>query len=85
MFKINDFKLWGFTQGTQADMLKHKESLLFDKESAFKFMCSQESQKLHELNEDIRFYKNQAFAECHRVGKDNGDLLIEQFMDNAEL
>jgi len=48
-------------------------------------MCSQESQKLHELNEDIRFYKNQAFAECHRVGKDNGDLLIEQFMDKAEL
>lgn len=58
---------------------------MFDKESAFKFMCSNESLRLHEMKEEICFYKNTCFQECHRVGKDNGDLLIEQFMDKAEL
>jgi len=56
LFKINDFKLWGFTQGSVKDMMKHRESLMFDKESAFKFMCSLESQKLHEMKEEICFY-----------------------------
>lgn len=58
LFKIQDFRLWGFTQGTHEDMLKHRESLLFDKESAFKFMCSTESQRLHEMREEIQFYMN---------------------------
>lgn len=86
LFKTaTDCKNWGYTQGSYQDMIKHKDALLFDKESAFKFMLSKETQALHEKEEEINFYTNMIYDECRRVGKDNGDMLIENFMDKAEL
>lgn len=38
-----DCKNWGYTSGTYKEMIKHKDALLFDKESAFKFMLSDET------------------------------------------
>lgn len=37
------------------------------------------------MSEELNFYTNQSLDECLRVGKDNGDALIEHFMDKATI
>lgn len=44
-------------------------------------MLSEETQRLHEVSEELNFYTNQCLDEPRRVGKDNGEKLIEHFMD----
>jgi hypothetical protein len=43
-------------------------------------MLSEETQQLQESLEDVNFYTNQCYDEVRRVGKDNGDALIDSFM-----
>lgn len=46
-------------------------------------MLTNETEQLNEIDEEIMFLSNQCYDECRRVGKDNGDKLIDHFMENA--
>ena len=48
-------------------------------------MLSEETEQLNEMAEELVFYTNQCLDECRRVGKDNGDALVDHFMENAQL
>lgn len=48
-------------------------------------MLSDDTQKVHEMSEQLNFYTNQCLDECKRVGKQNGDQLISHFMDKAQI
>lgn len=63
----------------------YSNELFFDKKKAFKFMLSDDTQKVHEMSEQLNFYTNQCLDECKRVGKQNGDQLISHFMDKAQI
>ncbi len=48
-------------------------------------MLSDETNHLNELGEEVNFYTNQCLDECRRVGKDNGDALVDHFMEKAQI
>lgn len=79
-----DFGTWGYTFGTMDELVSRSKTFT-DKNEAFKYMLSAETQKLHEMSEELNFYTNQCWDECQRVGKDNGEALIEHFMDKAKI
>lgn len=37
------------------------------------------------MAEELHFYTNQCLDECRRVGKDNGDALVDHFMENSQI
>jgi hypothetical protein len=43
-------------------------------------MLQNESKELEVSKEELAFYSNQCLDETRRVGKDNGKLLIEHFI-----
>lgn len=56
---------------------------MMDRNLAFPFMLTEETKKLHEAKERVNFYTNQIIGELRRVGKDNGDALIDHFVAKA--
>jgi len=46
---------------------------------AFPFMFTEETIKLQESKERINFFTNQITEEIKRVGRDNGELLVQHF------
>jgi hypothetical protein len=79
LFKSQDISRWGF-EGSQDDLIRRKDELLEDKEKAFRFMLSKESQELEHFREELFFYSNQSLSEVRRVGTDNGLLLTDHFI-----
>jgi hypothetical protein len=66
-------------------MLRLKDELLKDKESAFEFMLPKETQEVEVKKHELMFYTNQCWDEIRRVSNDNGSLLFEHFRDMAQL
>ena len=79
LFRGKDPSKWGY-DGAAEDLAKRQEELLANKELAFKFMLSDESQRLENYREELAFYTNQCLSEVRRVGKDNGGLLTDSFV-----
>lgn len=48
-------------------------------------MLTAETQKLNEMGEELCFYTNQCLDETRRVGRDNGEALIDHFMDQGKI
>lgn len=80
-----DLSQWGYTFGSLDELVSRSDVLKNDKPEAFKYMLSAETQKLHEVKEELNFYTNNCLLEVRRVGKDNGEILIEHFMDQSKI
>ena len=61
------------------------EDLFKNKEKAFKFMLSEETQILNESREEMSFYTNQCLDEIRRIGRDNGELLTDHFITKSQI
>lgn len=53
-------------------MLRLKDELLKDRESAYEYMLPKESMILDAQKQELCFYSNQCWDEIRRVSKDNG-------------
>ena len=84
LFKSQDISRWGF-EGPQDDLIRRKDELLQDKEKAFRYMLTKESQELETFREELFFYSNQSLAEVRRVGTDNGLLLTDHFITMSQI
>ena len=84
MFRAQDISRWGF-EGPQDDIIRRKDDLLEDKEKAFRFMLTKESQELETHREELFFYSNQSLSEVRRVGTDNGLLLTDHFITMSQI
>ena len=80
LFKC-DISQWGYTRGPLSDLQARASELQRDKSKAFKFMLSAETQKQTDMAEELNFFTNQILDETRRVGRCNGETLIEHFMD----
>ena len=78
-FGRKDVTRWGF-DGAQDELIRRQAELLKDKDKAFKYMLSKESQDLEYLREELFYYSNQCLGEVRRVGNDNGTLLTDHFI-----
>lgn len=58
MFKAKQPSKWGYTKGPLEELVGRSDELFRDKDKAFKFMLSDETQALHELHEELCFYTN---------------------------
>ena len=85
LFKTRDCTKWGYTQGPQDELLRRQEELIANKDKAFKFMLSEDTQSLEYQREELSFYTNQCLDETRRVGKDNGRLLSEHFIEMSQV
>jgi len=65
-------------------LVRRSDQFRQDKDLAFKFMLTEESEKQKEKQECLNFYTNQMLDECRRVGKINGDALVEHFMNHCQ-
>lgn len=61
-------------------MVSRSQTLKTNRKEAYKYMLSEETQKLQQKQEELNFHTNQVYDECLRVGRDNGETLIEHFM-----
>ena len=84
LFKSQDISRWGF-EGNQDDLIRRKEELFLDKEKAFRFMLTKDSQELEYVREELFFYSNQCLSEVRRVGQDNGLLLTDHFITMSQI
>ena len=71
LFKLRDTTKWGGFRD-QAEMLRLKDELLKDRDSAYDYMLPKESQELDAKRQELCFYSNQCWDEIRRVSKDNG-------------
>lgn len=84
LFRSQDISRFGF-DGPQDDLIRRKDELLEDKERAFRFMLSKDSQELETQREELFFYSNQCLSEVRRVGTDNGLLLTDHFITMSQI
>lgn len=81
LFK-KDPKTWGYT-GPSADLLKIQSSK--DKHKAFRFMLTQDTNKIKSMGDELNFYTNQCIDDVRRVSRDNGIALAEHFTEHAKM
>ena len=55
-----------------------------NKEAAFTYMLQKETKELEVQKEELSFYSNQCLDEVRRIGKDNGKLLINHFIQMSQ-
>lgn len=68
------------------DELKfRKDQILQDKDRAFTFMMAEETGLVLSLQQELNYVTNQCLDEARRVGKDNGDLLIDHFLTMSQI
>lgn len=84
LFRAKDMSKWAYN-GKLEEVEKRAEELFANKEKAFKFMCSNETQELEMHREELSFYTNQCLDEVRRVGNDNGDLLTDHFITMSQI
>ena len=84
LFRAQDVTRWGF-EGAQDELIRRQAELLKDKDKAFKYMLSKESQDLEYLREELFYYSNQCLGEVRRVGNDNGTLLTDHFITMSQI
>lgn len=83
LFKNRDFPKWGYT-GAITDLDKLSEKFSNNKDAAFTYMLQKETRELELQREELSFYSNQCLDETRRVGKDNGKLLIDHFIQMSQ-
>lgn len=83
LFRNKDFSKWGYLENVE-DIQNNAESLFLHKEAAFTYMLQKETRALELQKEELSFYSNQCLEETRRVGKDNGRLLIQHFIQMSQ-
>ena len=83
LFKNRDFSKWGYT-GAMTDLDKLSDKFANNKDAAFTYMLQKETKDLELQREELSFYSNQCLDETRRVGKDNGKLLIDHFIQMSQ-
>lgn len=63
----------------------HKKELLANKDVAFKFILTEETQHLGEMREELSFYTNQCWFEVKRVAAENIKLFKDAFLTQSQL
>jgi len=85
LFKSRDYAKWGYLgENGISDMEKVQDRLATNKPAAFTYMLQKETKELEIAKEELAFYSNQCLDETRRVGKDNGKLLIEHFIQMSQ-
>ena len=85
LFRNKDYSKWGYTgDGGIAEIEKYQDKLATSKQAAFTYMLQKETKELEFAKEELAFYSNQCLDETRRVGKDNGKLLIEHFIQMSQ-
>ncbi len=84
LFRGKDYSKWQF-QGSQDEIIRRTETVSTNKEVAFKFMLTDETQQLEQTREELAFFTNQCLAEVRRVGADNGELLTNHFITMSQI
>jgi hypothetical protein len=79
LFRNKDFTKWQFA-GPQDEIIRRADVVTTNKDVAFKFMLTEETQQLEICREELAFFTNQCLAEVRRVGVDNGELLTNHFI-----
>ena len=62
-----------------------QDKLATSKQAAFTYMLQNESKELEVSKEELAFYSNQCLEETRRVGKENGKLLTDHFIQMSQL
>lgn len=75
---------WGY-QGSVEELVGRSHKLYSDRSMAFPFMFTEETIKLQESKERINFFTNQLAEEIKRVGRDNGELLVQHFQVKSQM
>lgn len=80
LFAQKDVTKWGCHKDKAEELLLSKESILLDKKRAFMFMLATETAEMLAMKDELNYITNQCLYEARRVGKDNGDLLVDHFL-----
>ena len=83
LMKQKDLTRWGF-QGPMDELNGKYEQLLSNKPAAFTFMLQKETADLEAHREELAFFTNQCLEETRRVGRENGKLLIDHFIQMSQ-
>jgi adenine-specific DNA methylase len=78
LWKTKNVNKWKFT-GDKIELIGREKELLRDKNIAFAYILTEDSDKLQKQKEILNFYTNQLLAEMRRVGRDNGISLMDHF------
>ena len=84
LFQTQDITKWCF-EGPQDEMIRRRDELVKNKQKAFRFMMTKETQELEYLREEYFFYSNQCLSEVRRIGHDNGQLLSDHFVTMSQI
>ena len=79
---MQDVSQWGFVGDHKLD--PDLMERLTTKDQAFEYMLTADTARLHELSEEFNFFTNQCYEEVRRIGKNNGDSLVDHFMESAQ-
>ena len=82
----HDLSKWGYLgENGTADIEKIHDKLRSCKAAAFTYMLQRETAELDVHAEELAFYSNQCLEETRRVGKENGKLLTDHFIQMSQL
>ena len=82
LWKTKNVNKWKFT-GDKIELIGREKELLRDKNIAFAYILTEDTDKLQKQKEILNFYTNQLLAEMRRVGRDNGISLMDHFSQAA--
>jgi len=81
LLKNKDVSKWGYQgEGGVGEIERNYERLMGLKEAAFTYMLQNETKELELQREHLSFYTNQCLEETRRIGRDDGKLLIDHFI-----
>lgn len=85
LFVQKDISKWGCSKEMMDELKFRKDQILQDKDRAFTFMMAEETGIVLSLQQELNYITNQCLDEARRVGKDNGDLLIDHFLTMSQI
>ena len=85
LLKNKDLSKWGYLgENGQREIEQKLDKLVQHKEAAFTYMIQNESKEIELQREQLAFYTNQCFEETRRIGRDDGKLLIDHFIQMSQ-
>lgn len=85
LLKNKDLSKWGYQgEGGVGEIERQHDRLMGLKEAAFTYMLQNETKELELQREHLSFYTNQCLEETRRIGRDDGKLLIDHFIQMSQ-
>lgn len=75
---------WG-SEVPVEELVGRSHLLYSDRKMAFPFMFTEETKKIQESKERCHFFTNQLSEEVKRVGRINGEMLLQHFVVKAQM